>query len=253
MENKVFSVVIATYNCGATIERAIKSVLIQKTDDVELIVVDGASKDNTLDVLNRYKNDIDFFVSEPDKGVYDAWNKALTKVRGEWIMFLGGDDYYSQGIFEKYKAFLASNYVSNVDIVSARCQLVNSHGAKLRVFGAPYLWEEFRNKNRLSHASVLHNNALFKELGNFNLQFNISADYEFLLRRKLNSLFMDEVVVYMQDGGMSYSSAGLIQTFKVKQYRKSSTLFWNVYYLIKGFTGFHLRRLIWSFNKKHGK
>ena len=80
MESKVFSVVIATYNCGATIERAIKSVLIQKTDDVELIVIDGASKDNTFDVLNRYKNDIDFFVSEPDKGVYDAWNKAVRNI-----------------------------------------------------------------------------------------------------------------------------------------------------------------------------
>lgn len=246
---KLFTVVIATYNAARTVERALQSVVRQKTDDVQLIIVDGASKDDTMDIVNRYSDDIDVIISEPDKGVYDAWNKALRRADGEWIMFLGADDYYVDGVFRQYRDFLRDNSTLGVDLISAKCCLINHQGAELRVFGAPYRWEEFRNKNRLSHGSALHNRKLFSEVGCFDLNYRISADYELLLRKPLKTLFMDAVVIYMEEGGMSYSAAGLFQTFRVKRHRHSSNIILDLYYLVKGLTGFYLRKAIWRITK----
>lgn len=245
-----FSVVIATYNAVKTLNRCLRSVVNQKTGNVEIIVIDGNSKDGTVDIIKQYSSALDYWTSETDHGVYDAWNKALGHCHGEWIMFLGADDYYVDGIFNKYHDFLAGRDITDIDIVSAKCQLINSNEIPLRVFGAPYVWNEFRNRNRLSHGSALHRRRLFDELGNFNIEFNINADYEFLLRRKLRALFFDEILIYMQDGGMSYSAAGLFQTYRVKRYRKSSCLPLDLYYLLKGLTGFYLRKAIWSITKK---
>ncbi len=249
MKQKLFSVVIATYNAGKTMERALHSVIKQKGNNVELIVVDGASQDNTMTIVNKYKQEIDYVISEPDRGVYDAWNKAIAQSHGQWVMFLGADDYYVDGIFEEYKGFLNDHDVTGIDLISARCQLINADETPLRIFGAPYKWEEFRNKNRLSHGSALHNRRLFDEVGLFSLDYKISADYELLLRKKLKTLFMDEVVMFMQDGGMSYSANGLIQTYQVKRYRHSSNIVFDLYYLCKGLTGFYLRKIYWSIVK----
>lgn len=246
---KLFSVIIATYNAGKTIERCLQSVVRQKADDVQLIVVDGASKDDTMAVVQRYAEHLDIVVSEPDRGVYDAWNKALTYAEGQWIMFLGADDYYVADVFDSYRQFLQNNATDEVDLISAKCRLINKDEVVLREFGAPYRWDEFRNKNRLSHGSALHNRRLFDEVGCFDLRFGISADYELLLRKPLKTLFMDKTVIYMQEGGMSYSSAGLFQTFRVKRYRKSSNIVCDVYYLVKGLTGFWLRKSLWYITK----
>lgn len=245
----LFTVVIATYNAGKTIERCLQSVVRQKTDDVQLIVVDGASKDDTMDVVRRYADRLDVIVSEPDCGVYDAWNKALTHATGQWIMFLGADDYYVDDVFSSYRQFLQDNDTDGVDLITAKCRLINKDEVVLREFGAPYCWDEFRNKNRLSHGSALHNRRLFEEVGCFDLRFGISADYELLLRKRLKTLFMDKTVIYMQEGGMSYSAAGLLQTFRVKRYRKSSNIVCDVYYLVKGLAGFWLRKALWYVTK----
>lgn len=246
---KLFTVIIATYNAGKTIERCLQSVVNQKADDVQLIVVDGASKDDTMNIVQRYANQLDVVISETDRGVYDAWNKALDYAEGKWIMFLGADDYYVNDVFASYREFLQSNDTDGIDLISARCCLINKDEVVLREFGAPYRWEEFRNKNRLSHGSALHSHKLFEEVGHFDIRFGISADYELLLRKQLNTLFMDKIVIYMQEGGMSYSSAGLIQTFRVKRYRKCSNIVFDTYYLIKGLAGFWLRKSLWYITK----
>ena len=128
MCRKLITIVTATYNAGRTLETCIKSVLSQKADDIEYIIVDGASTDNTVSIVEKYKSDIDIFISEPDKGVYDAWNKALRVCHGEWIVFLGADDYYAEGSLDKYIHFIESHDVDNVDIIAARGVLVNENG-----------------------------------------------------------------------------------------------------------------------------
>jgi glycosyltransferase involved in cell wall biosynthesis len=87
------SIIIATLNAEALIQRAIVSVLMQTCPNYEIIVQDGASTDGTLEILKRFKGRVNW-ISEPDTGVYDAWNKALAKATGDWAIFLGADDFF---------------------------------------------------------------------------------------------------------------------------------------------------------------
>ena len=91
------SIIIATYNSEKTLRRALDSVLNQTYQDWECIVVDGASKDNTIEIVKEYvSKDTRFrYVSEPDHGIYDAFNKGWKMAKGEWVMYLGSDDRYS--------------------------------------------------------------------------------------------------------------------------------------------------------------
>jgi len=87
-----FSIIIAAMNAESLIQRAILSVLTQIYPDYEIIVQDGGSTDGTLEILRRFKRRVNW-TSEPDAGVYDAWNKALARVTGDWALFLGADDF----------------------------------------------------------------------------------------------------------------------------------------------------------------
>lgn len=250
MEKKLITVITASFNAADTIERTILSVICQKKDDIEYIIADGASRDETMSVINRYREKIDHVISEHDNGVYDAWNKALKYAHGEWIIFLGADDFYEPDTFDTFRDFINSYDTANVDLISAKCRLINYKGKELRTFGKAYNWELFRNGNNcLAHGATLHNVKLFAELGRYDIHFNINADFEFLLRRKMNGLFIDKVLLNMQEGGISYSANGLIQCYRIKRYRKSSDTVHDIYYLIKGLTGFYLRKFFWDITK----
>lgn len=251
MCRKLITIVTATYNAGRTLETCIKSVLSQKADDIEYIIVDGASTDNTVSIVEKYKSDIDIFISEPDKGVYDAWNKALRVCHGEWIVFLGADDYYAEGSLDKYIHFIESHDVDNVDIIAARGVLVNENGEHLMDIGRPYKWEVFCKNSFLAHGATLHSRKLFDEVGEYDIRFDISADYELLLRKKLNALFMDEKTLCMMDTGISSSTECLRQAFEIKRYRKSCSIVYSTYYLVKGYIGFYVKKLL--FFLKHRK
>ena len=248
--DKKISIIIATYNAENTIKRCIDSIACQKSDEIELLVIDGDSKDKTVDILKSYGNIIDIFKSEPDKGVYDAWNKALRLATGEWIMFLGADDYFLSGAITFYLELLQKkNNINSIDIICARWQLIDEDGKFLRNLGRPYKWENFINKMEISHGSTLHNHKLFKEIGEFNIDFKICADYEFLLRKKMNSFFIDREIFVMQIGGMSNSIKGLLDTYRVKQYHNINPRYRNLFYLIKGICGYYYKK-IWYLVRK---
>lgn len=88
----LISIIIPTYNCENTFTIALKSVLSQDLEEKEIIIVDGGSSDGTLDLLNKYDQQIDYWISEPDNGIYDALNKGIDLANGEWLYFLGSDD-----------------------------------------------------------------------------------------------------------------------------------------------------------------
>lgn len=87
---KIISIIIATYNAEKTLKRCLSSIISQKNDQLELLIIDGGSVDRTMDIVKDVSQSIDVIISEPDKGLYDAWNKALRLATGEWIMVFGG-------------------------------------------------------------------------------------------------------------------------------------------------------------------
>jgi len=240
---KIISIIIATYNAEKTLKRCLNSIVSQKKDQLELLIIDGCSTDRTMDIVREFAESIDIIVSEVDEGIYDAWNKGIRLATGEWIMFLGADDYLLEGAMNVYWNYLKKHTLDGIDIITAQSKLIDAKGKYKRVFGNPYNIKEFRCYMKISHGSTLHNRKLFDELGNFDISFKICADYEFLLRKKLNARYIETPTIAMQVGGVSNTIRGLWESFKVKCYHKSIPHSLNVYYLIKGIIGYYMRKM----------
>jgi glycosyltransferase involved in cell wall biosynthesis len=212
--NPKISVIVATYNAEEYIERCLNSINKESIELVEIIVVDGKSKDKTVDVLGSL-DFIDFWISEPDKGIYDAWNKGLKIARGEWIMFLGADDILMEGAIEKYLVFI-EKLKEPVEYISSKMNIVDIHGGFIQRRGKPWQWPLFLKETMTAHPGSLHSRRLFEKYGDFNIDYKIVGDTELLLRAKgdLKYAFMDEVTVAMQAGGASDSLRAIRERYK---------------------------------------
>jgi glycosyltransferase involved in cell wall biosynthesis len=205
------------FNAARTIARCIDSIAAQTYLSHELIIIDGGSTDGTIEILQQKSSQISYWVSEPDSGVYSAWNKGLKHASGEWIGFLGADDYLWTNDALEYLVQQCDKVFPRIRIVYGCVGFVSERGEVLEVFGRP--WEEirdlFRSRMVIPHPAVLCHRSLFEQHGLFDESFRISGDYEWLLRelKEGDALFVSgPMVVGMQAGGMS-SRASL--AFKV--------------------------------------
>ena len=122
MNNPLISVVTVSYNAVTTIEKTILSVINQNYSNIEYIVIDGGSIDGTVDIIKKYADKITYWVSEPDKGIYDAMNKGIIVATGEWINFMNtGDTFYNENVFSEI--FELNSYTE--DVISGCAQLAN--------------------------------------------------------------------------------------------------------------------------------
>jgi glycosyltransferase involved in cell wall biosynthesis len=196
------SVVVAVLNGRHTIARCIESIARQD-QPCELIVMDGGSTDGTVSVLKENSGDIDYWETAVDKGIYDAWNKALDRARGEWICFLGADDYFST---RESLSFLARHAdASKFNFVSSRVAWVNQSEKVVRVVGEPWNWERMKIHQVIAHPGALHHRSLFQKVGKFDTRYQIAGDYDFLLRagRTIAANYTDAVTVCMGIHGAS--------------------------------------------------
>ncbi len=214
----LISIVVATYNSAKTLGRCLDSIVPQLGNDCELLVIDGGSKDGTVDIINKYRNNIAYFVSEPDKGVYDAWNKAIVKARGKWITFIGSDDEMLPDVVKKYHMFFNENG-EDYDIVSAKIHFVSEDGKRNKDVGEPFNWQKLVDRKlSLAHPGMLHNRRCFEKFGLFDIQYKICGDTDFLQRigKNVKFAFMDEFLVNMAEGGLSDSIACLKEDVKIR-------------------------------------
>lgn len=239
---KEISIIIATYNAGRTLSRCFDSIITQKTEEVELVVIDGSSTDNTMEIVKQYECNIDVFVSEEDNGIYDAWNKGIALSSGKWIMFLGADDAIIQGMLFAYLKIVKEQAVGNLDMINGKSRLTDKEGNVVGHYGVPYVWEEFIRKFLISHGSTLHNRKLFHELGSFDCRYKICGDYEFLLRKKLSTQFVDMDIINMQVGGASTTYKALFETYRIKCKYGHLPARVHLYYLLKGCGGLLIRK-----------
>lgn len=205
-KNPLISIIIAVYNGEEYLDRAINSVLSQSASNYELIIIDGNSTDSTIDIVKKYRSYISTFISEKDKGIYDAWNKGIKVAKGEWICFIGADDEFYPSAIKKYTSFLKSieNY-ETIDYVFSKVEYVGLTGKVIQVHGKPWRWKEFRKHMSVSHVGSLHSTKYFKKYGIFNDLYKIAGDYEMLLRAQdsLQAVFFNDIIVRMQIGGIS--------------------------------------------------
>ncbi|MES2618278.1 MAG: glycosyltransferase family 2 protein [Bacteroidota bacterium] len=211
MNNPKISIITICYNAEKTIEDTVKSVRNQDYPNVEYIIIDGASKDNTLGILEPYKSSINLLVSEPDKGLYDALNKGMKAATGDIIGILHSDDFYPH---QSVLSEIAKQFKQHPDTgaVSSSVKIFKADNFEIpfRTYDATRfkLWQ-FRFGMQPPHPGFFVTKAALLKTGYFDTSYRISGDFDWLLRvlkvNRTKTVYSQSVSVYMRDGGLSSS------------------------------------------------
>lgn len=196
----ILSVIIPTYNSSAVIGRALDSILRQTFTDWEVLVMDGDSEDDTVSIAQSYNDNRIRIFSEPDKGIYDAMNKGIEKSKGEWLYFLGSDDYL---LNDKVLDAVFSKEIESYDVVYGD---VESTRLDERNFGE---WKIKDIEFNRCHQCVFYKRSFFEKVGLYNIRYRVLADYDmnlnWLLSSKVTSKYIQSKIAYFSDGGFSNS------------------------------------------------
>jgi len=197
------SVIVATYNAGRTIERCLASIVSQSSQVWELILIDGSSSDETMTIIERFSHHITYAISEPDTGIYDAWNKALARARGRYVCFLGADDAFADD--EAIASLLEAIGDRSFDLVSSRCRWIDAMGNTLGEGGGGWDFGRIGPRMPLCHPGLWHARVLFERHGSFDTSYRITGDLDFLLRlpASTRALHVDRVTVDVENAGIS--------------------------------------------------
>ncbi len=172
------SIITVNLNNRSGLEKTILSVVNQSYSDYELIVIDGGSTDGSADLISQYKSEISYWISEKDKGIYNAMNKGIAVARGEYCYFLNSGDYFTGNsvLEELFKLDI------HADIVSGNVLKIRSNGKyrSIEPHDKPTLHKLCIHS--LPHQASLINRALFAEIGNYNESYRIVSDFDFFLR-----------------------------------------------------------------------
>jgi glycosyltransferase involved in cell wall biosynthesis len=208
-ENMKVSIITVCYNAVSTLQDTINSVLSQDYQNIEYIIVDGGSTDGTVELIRTFKEKIAKFISEPDKGIYDAMNKGINLASGDIVAILNADDFYvnSQVISKVVRAF----YESGADIVYGDIIIVHPKDTEkvIRYWKTgEYRPGSFKWGWHPPHPAFFVKRKIYEKYGVFDLDFKrIAADFEimarFMERYKVKWAYIPEVLVKMRAGGKS--------------------------------------------------
>jgi len=210
-DKPLISVVTVVYNGEKNLEQTITSVLNQNYDNIEYIIVDGDSKDKTLDIIKKYDDKVDYWISEPDEGIYYAMNKASALCSGEYISFLNADDWYND---DTVASVVSSLLQSDLTYLFGNTDLYNEDT----------FW--YTDRERLSQYKFntpFGHQALFVKLNyflshQFNTKYKMLADYDFMLElinKKLPYKYLDTSLVNYRTGGISSSANATKEKFDI--------------------------------------
>ena len=184
------SVITVALNSEKTIENTIRSVINQTYSNIEYIIIDGASSDSTLAIIKKYQEKIDYFVSEPDDGLYHAINKGISLANGEFILVLNSDDWYEKDCITRlYNAYV----VSCADFVSALARRVDNNGKEVDILPSMPYDDSIRFGMSLRHELMFVPAKIYNALGYYNIDFKIISDFEFAIRLYNQGLTVYEI------------------------------------------------------------
>lgn len=234
------SIITVCYNSAATIRDTIESVLAQDYADIEYIIVDGASRDNTLDIVNEYRDRIAKVVSEPDKGIYDAMNKGINMTTGDVVGILNSDDFYeeSDAISQVAEKFIQD---AEINIVFGDLVFVNPDNLKkiTRFYSLPnYAPWKLRFGWMPPHPATFIKKSVYDRFGGYKTHFKIAADYELFVRlllvKKISFSHLNKVLIRMRSGGASTSGlrSSLILNSEIIRACKANGVYTNSLFLM---------------------
>jgi glycosyltransferase involved in cell wall biosynthesis len=215
----LISIIIAVYNGKNTLQQCIDSVSQQTYLNRELIIIDGGSNDGSVELLGENDDKISYWLSEADNGVYSAWNKGLLIAQGDWICFLGSDDYFWDNSVLERMVLKLQAIPADISVAYGQIMLVNDDGQSQRTIGESWslLRESFKQNMCIPHVGTMHRRSLFQQHGNFDESFQIAGDYEFLLRelKTADAIFIPDIVsVGQRLGGISTVAENRFHTLR---------------------------------------
>jgi glycosyltransferase involved in cell wall biosynthesis len=206
------SIITVVYNNEKTIEDAMQSVLGQSYDNIEYVIIDGNSKDKTVNLINEYKEKLGYFISEKDNGLYDAMNKGIKACTGDVIGILNSDDLY-QDLDVIKDVMQQFNNDPKLDILYGNLVYVKSDDTNKIVRNwksKGYYKRFFENANVPPHPALFVKSNVYHESGMFDLQYKLAADYELMLRmfkkHDFNSKYFNRLIIKMRLGGATNQS-----------------------------------------------
>lgn len=239
-----FSIITVTYNAGKVLEDTIQSVIFQTYRNIEYIIVDGGSKDNTLEIVNKYHNRISIVVSEPDKGLYDAMNKGIRLATGDYLCFLNaGDELHENEILQRMVHTLKGKELP--DVIYGETAIVDEEGhfLHMRRLSTPdkLNWKSFKQGMLVCHQAFFARRELATD-NLYDLQYRFSADFDWCIRimKKAKCLHNTRLTIidYLNEGMTTRNhKASLKERFRImaKHYGWISTLAHHGWFVIRLF------------------
>jgi len=203
-----FSIITVSYNSSDTIADTIHSVSGQSHPDTEYLIIDGASGDGTLKILDSLRDKIDILISEADQGIYHAMNKGIEKAGGDVIGILNSDDVYADELVLSDVAKLFENQETEAvyaDLVYV--ERSDTGKIKRKWVSGDYTHGDFRKGWMPPHPTFFVQRSIYDKYGTFNLDFSSAADYELMLRfihkHQIKIAYLPRVIIKMRVGGQS--------------------------------------------------
>lgn len=192
------SIITICYNAGRTLERAMQSVISQQYPLLEYIIIDGGSTDATMDIVRNNSSHLAYWVSEPDKGISDAFNKGIKKATGDIIGLLNADDWFQPNTFQ-----LVSQHFAKADVLHGKMQYWTNGQKEYMVEGNHTLLPK---EMTLNHPTVFVKKEVYAKWGVFNTDYRFAMDYDLLLRFYMHDVsffYINEVLTNMSFEGVS--------------------------------------------------
>lgn len=237
----LFSIITVTYHAESVLEETILSVVSQTYHNIEYIIVDGASKDRTLSIVNKYRDKIQAVVSEPDKGLYDAMNKGLKMAKGGYVCFLNAGDTFHED--DTLQLIVHQLNKSNVlpDVIYGETALVDAqrHFVRMRRLQTPDTlnWKSFRQGMLVCHQAFIAKRALAET---YDLNYRFSADFDWCIRvmKKASLLHNTRLTLidYLDEGMTTKNrKASLKERFRImaKHYGYISTVLHHIWFVLR--------------------
>lgn len=218
------SILVATWNCAPQLAVFLESLATQRWTDWELLLLDNASTDGTEELVATFQKRLPngpqrvVWSSEPDTGIYDAWNRGLELARGVYLSFIGADDTF---LNPESLGRIAALTATDADLITARNSYCAPDGRFLRHWGFGWQWYRMRQSMNIAHPGMLVRRDWFTRVGPFDASFRICGDYEWFLRLppELRSVHSSDSILQVVQAGVSHTRIGQVyaETFRAQR------------------------------------
>jgi glycosyltransferase involved in cell wall biosynthesis len=198
------SIITVTYNAKNSLEQTMQSVFSQTYQGIEYILIDGGSTDGTVNIIKKNESKISFWLSEKDKGIYDAMNKGIRLAKGALIGMINAGDYYEPDAVERMVEACIQH--KDCGIFHGNINLLNEDGSFFKLKKPNPDLSQFYKGISLFHPTLFVRNAIYKKNGLYDSNFGISADFDFILRNYLAGtkfFYLEQVIANFKQGGYS--------------------------------------------------